>query len=353
MINLYTRHQRSVLQIIILLVLAFFICLGLYKYFPAFIGSAILYVMFRRVYEQYVYEKGYNRYGVASLIMLVSFLIIILPFIALSLLLADKVRYYTGHTEELMPMIHKLEQWTGWQLSNGHLMETMAEKGGEFFSQLFPSVFSGALDALVSIGLMYFVLFYMYINQQKFIENLYKYLPFEDEIIDMLEAELRNVINSNVIGQGVISIIQGACLGLGFWLFNVPDPLFWGVVSFFLSFIPVIGTPVVWVPAGVLAIMHGDTGRGAGLLIYGAVLVVNIDNVLRFALAKKLGDIHPVYTIVGILLGVPVFGIVGLFIGPLVIMYFMLLAQIYLKEYGTGAARRQEVTPISADISKE
>ncbi len=142
-------------------------------------------------------------------------------------------------------------------------------------------------------------------------------------------------------------------MGLGFWLFGVSDPLFWGVVSFFLSFIPIIGTPVVWIPAGTLALMHGDTGRGIGLLLYGAILVVNIDNVLRFALAKKLGDIHPLYTIVGLVLGVPVFGIVGLFIGPLVIIYFMLLVQVYLKEYGSGTARQQEVEPISADLTKD
>jgi predicted PurR-regulated permease PerM len=87
--------------------------------------------------------------------------------------------------------------------------------------------------------------------------------------------------------------------------------------------------------------------------LFGAILVVNIDNVLRFALAKKLGDIHPLLTIVGIVLGVPVFGIVGIFIGPLIIVYFMLLVQVYLKEYGSGTARRQEVAPISADLSPE
>jgi predicted PurR-regulated permease PerM len=125
------------------------------------------------------------------------------------------------------------------------------------------------------------------------------------------------------------------------------------VVSFFLSFIPVLGTPLVWVPAGVILIAQEQMGKGIGILLFGAILVVNIDNVLRFALAKKLGDIHPLLTIVGIVLGVPVFGIVGIFIGPLIIVYFMLLVQVYLKEYGSGTARRQEVAPISADVPAE
>jgi predicted PurR-regulated permease PerM len=353
MINLYTRNQRSVLQLIILLVLTFFILFGLYAYVPAIIGSGIIYVIFQKLFNQYVHEKGHNRYLVTGLILVGSFLIIILPFLVLSLMLAEKVAYYTRHIEELMPIIKKVEQLTGLQLSNGQLMRTITEKGGDFLPALFPSVFSGTVDLLVSIGLMYFILYYMFANQERFLESLYKYLPFQDETIDLLGAELQNVVNTNVIGQTVISLIQGACMGLGFVIFQLDDPLFWGVVSFFLSFIPVLGTPLVWIPAGVILIAQEQMGKGIGILLFGAILVVNIDNVLRFALAKKLGDIHPLLTIAGIVLGVPVFGIVGIFIGPLIIVYFMLLVQVYLKEYGSGTARRQEVAPISADLSQE
>jgi predicted PurR-regulated permease PerM len=287
---------------------------------------------------------------VTTLILIISFLIVILPFLVLSIMLADKIAYYTRHIDEFMPFIKKIEELTGLELSNGQLIRTLTEKGGDFFSQLFPSVFTGTIHLVASIGIMYFILFYMFINQETFLESLYKYLPFQDPTIDLLGAELRNVINTNVIGQSIISLIQGACMGLGFVIFELEDALFWGVVSFFLSFIPVLGTPLVWVPTGVILLMQGETGKGVGLLLFGAVLVVNIDNVLRFALAKKLGDIHPLLTIVGIVLGVPVFGIVGIFIGPLIIVYFMLLVQVFLKEYGSGTARRQEVEPISADM---
>jgi predicted PurR-regulated permease PerM len=351
MINLYTRHQRSVLQITILLILTFFIFFGLRAYLPALIGSGILYVIFYKHFNRYVHEKKRNRYLVTIVILLVSFLIIILPFLILSLMLTNQVVYYIQHVEELTPIIDKIESWTGLKLSDGELLRTIARQGGGFLSELFPTVFSGAIDILVSLGLMYFILFYMFINQETFIDSMYKYLPFRDETVDLFGAELENVVNSNVIGQSIVSLVQGACMTLGFVLFEVPNPLFWGTVSFFLSFVPVLGTPLIWVPAGILLIAQGKTGYGTGLLLYGAVLVVNIDNVLRFALAKRLGDIHPLLTILGIILGVPIFGIVGLFIGPVVLVYFMLLVQVYLKEYGSGTARRQEVEPISADLS--
>src|SRR4028119_289822 len=101
MINLYTRNQRSVLQLTILLVLAFFILFGLYAYVPAIIGSGIIYVIFQKPFNRYVHEQGRNRYLVTGLILVGSFLIIILPFLVLSLMLADKVAYYTRHIEEL------------------------------------------------------------------------------------------------------------------------------------------------------------------------------------------------------------------------------------------------------------
>ncbi|MBC8156177.1 MAG: AI-2E family transporter, partial [Bacteroidetes bacterium] len=143
---------------------------------------------------------------------------------------------------------------------------------------------------------------------------------------------LKNNVNANVIGQLLICMVQGAATGLMLWAFGIPDAAFWGVVCFFMSFVPVLGTPIVWVPAGLIQISQGNTTQGVGILLVGAIVVTNIDNVLRITLAKRMGDIHPLITFAGILLGIPVFGIVGLVIGPLLLSYFIVLINVFEKQ---------------------
>lgn len=118
-------------------------------------------------------------------------------------------------------------------------------------------------------------------------------------------------------------------MSIGFWIFGANDPLFWGVICAILSFIPLLGPPLVFVPAALILLSQGDTWQGVGLLIWGFGLVINIDNVLRLIIAKKVGDIHPVITVVGVIIGIPLFGIMGLVYGPLLLTYFLIAVRIY------------------------
>ena len=135
-----------------------------------------------------------------------------------------------------------------------------------------------------------------------------------------------------MLGQALVSLVQGILTGLTLWIFGVPDALFWGTVSFFLAFIPILGTPLVWGPAGLIQLSQGHTSQGIGLLVVGTVIIINVDNLLRIMLAKRMGDIHPLVTLAGIVLGVPIFGILGLVIGPLLLSYFIVLIHVFQRQ---------------------
>ncbi len=102
-----------------------------------------------------------------------------------------------------------------------------------------------------------------------------------------------------------------------------------GVISTFLSFLPVVGAPVVFVPAAFIAIASGNTTGGWGLLLWGLIVIINIDNVIRLVIAKNVSDTHPIITVVGVIIGIPIFGILGLVFGPLLLSYFILTIRIY------------------------
>jgi predicted PurR-regulated permease PerM len=89
-----------------------------------------------------------------------------------------------------------------------------------------------------------------------------------------------------------------------------------------------------------LQIANGNNFGGWAMLIFGFVVIINIDNVLRFMIAKKVGNIHPVITVIGVVIGIPLFGILGLVFGPLLFSYFFLLIRIY--ETSAKASERLE-----------
>src|SRR5690606_24523834 len=194
---------------------------------------------------------------------------------------------------------------------------------------MFTSLLSGAAGLFLDITVMYFLLYFLFVNFRSFERGLLRYSPFKVENAVRFGHELRNITYSNVIGQTFIALVQGGALALGFWIFGFNDAVFWGVICAILSFVPLLGPPLIFVPAAIYAFTQGDNLAAIGLLIYGFVVVINIDNVLRLIIAKKVGDIHPIITVVGVIIGIPLFVMMGLVYGPLLLSYFLITIRIY------------------------
>jgi predicted PurR-regulated permease PerM len=331
--NIYTKKQRQNLLIASILLLLFFILFGLRDYLSALFGSVILYVLFLPMYRYLVEVKKWKPSLTSILIIILSFVVIVLPFLFLSVLLTDKILYYTSHYQEILVWVKKLEEFSGFSLKDKATITSIASNLGSFLSNLFPQLVTSALDVFIILGLLYFVMYYLQVYNRSLHIHVYKFLPFASPTIKALTEELKASVNANVLGLGIISLVQATLVGFSFWIFGVPDAIFWGLISFFAAFIPVLGTPLVWVPGGIWLITNDETGKGIGLLIVGAVVIMNIDNILRLYIAKKMGDTHPLITILGVILGLPLFGILGLVIGPLMISYLILLIKVYEQEY--------------------
>jgi len=131
------------------------------------------------------------------------------------------------------------------------------------------------------------------------------------------------------LGQGIIALTQGTLLANGFWIFGIPDPIFWGVIGTFMSFLPVVGAPTLCIPAGIILIVGGHSLKGILLIAYGLLFIGNIDNVLRMMINKRIANTHPIISVIGVFIGLPLFGILGLVFGPVLLSYFLLLLEIY------------------------
>jgi predicted PurR-regulated permease PerM len=330
--NIYTPKQRYVLLIIALVVIGLLALFGLLDYLTAFLGAGILYVVLRPWFTALVHRRHWNRTLVTALLLLFATVVLIIPFFALTSLLIDRVRELSQHTDEILQTVQRIERKLGVQVTQQDQVRQLLQQGATRVSQWVPTVASSVLNIIVIVGLMLFTLYYLFTQEEQFLRGLHRYLPFREKTIDELNESLRNNVNSNVLGQALVALVQGLLTGATLWIFQVPSPGFWTVVAFFMAFIPVLGTPLVWGPAALYQFAQGHNSQGIGILLVGVIIIINIDNLLRIWLAKYMGDIHPWVTLVGLTLGVEIFGIVGLVIGPLLLSYFIVLMRVFARE---------------------
>src|SRR5690606_20886905 len=225
--------------------------------------------------------------------------------------------------------VNSINHYAGDKFGKPDLIQEQLENMMSYVGRLFTSLLSGAAGLFLDITVMYFLLYFIFVGYKGFERGLLRYSPFRTENAMRFGHELRNITYPNVLGQTLIAIVQGASLSLGYVIFGLDDPLFWGVICAILAFIPLLGPPLIFVPAAIIAIAQGNNIAGIGILLYGFIIVINIDNVLRLVIAKKLGDIHPIITVVGVIIGIPLFGVMGLVYGPLLLSYFLITVRIY------------------------
>src|SRR5438094_497879 len=180
-----------------------------------------------------------------------------------------------------------------------------------------------------------FGLFYLLLRPQATWAAVRPYIPFSARNTEKLRQRFRDVTTSTLIGTGLTAAIQGALVGLGFWLVGLPNAVFWGVVTMVFAILPVVGSGMVWGP-GAIALLLDHRPLPAFLLALGGLGIVgNVDYIIRPMVFRRWADIHPLVTLIGALAGVPFFGILGLLIGPLALSYFFELIKMYREEYLT------------------
>jgi predicted PurR-regulated permease PerM len=133
-------------------------------------------------------------------------------------------------------------------------------------------------------------------------------------------------------------VLQGALVGVGFWVVDLPNPLFWGTVTAFASILPVLGSGLVWLPAVLILAAQERYASAVVLLVIGGGIASNVDNVIRPLVYRRVSNIHPMITLVGAFAGVRYFGLLGLLLGPLAIAYLFELLRFYREDYGAPRA---------------
>jgi predicted PurR-regulated permease PerM len=206
--------------------------------------------------------------------------------------------------------------------SAGHALALVANKTA-----------SGTLQFLIAVAVTLFTMFYFFVDGEAIVARL-KYLsPLDERHENRIAQRFASVARATIKGTVIIALVQAILGTILLWTCGVDAPAVWGVVMFFLAFIPIVGVKLVLLPAGIFQLLTGHAVGGIVILIASFVVILNVDNILRPRLVGKESQMHDLLIFFATLGGLGTFGIAGLIAGPVLAAFVMSLLEIYGSEF--------------------
>lgn len=331
---------RQIIFLLLILLLGVILFLQLKTFLPALLGAYTLYVILRKYMFILENKKKWNKILAASLLMLISFIVILVPFFLLFNMMGTKIAFAVQHSADVLTSIKGFIQ----QYENSYDIEILSadniNKVSSWAANTLPSVLGATISTITTIAVMYFILYFMLTEGRKMEAGFYEMVPLKDENVLLLRTEMNSLVTSNAVGIPLIALLQGLVGLVMYLILGVDEPLFWFVITCITSMLPIVGAALAFVPLSLLIFSKGDSTRGIIMLAYGFGVIGTVDNVFRFWLQKKLGDVHPLITVFGVIIGLNLFGFMGLIFGPILIALFILLIRIYANEFSGKPTRR-------------
>ena len=327
------EQYRKYSLITIILGLGLLLFLKMTPFMGGILGACTIYIMVR---DQMLYltQKKKIRKSVTAIILLIEAILCFLVPLSLAVwLLISKLQTVNVDTATFVDTITNLADW----IRRKTEYDLLSKENISSISSILPGIgqflMGGISSFAVNLFVLVFVLYFMLIGGTKMEQYIYELLPFSDSNKKHVMNEINMIVRANAIGIPLLAIIQGAIATLGYYLFDAPSALLFGFLTCFATVIPIVGTTLVWFPLAAYMAISGDWPHAIGLLLYCGIIVTNIDNLIRFILQKKMADTHPLITIFGVVIGLSLFGFMGVIFGPLLISIFILCVNIFKEQY--------------------
>jgi len=331
---------------LIILLLGCFIFYGVKEFFPAFLGAIVFYILFKRLMLFWVKRKKMNKSFSAALIIILSFLIVVLPISILVGILYSKASEILSNPQAINDSIKGLDSKMHelpFTLSTKDLTKDIQGIAADAVSMIFNST----LSILASLVMMYFFMYFMLVKANTLEAAIIYFSPFEKHKILLFGKELVAQTYSNAIGVPLIAVVQGLLAYLEYRICGLPEAGMWAILTGFASIIPIVGTAAIWSPIAIYFFISGQVWQGVMITSYGIAVIGTIDNIVRMIVSKKIGDVHPIITVLGVILGLKFFGLPGLVFGPLLISYFLLFIKLFYIEYNVNHIKTKTMEAVT------
>lgn len=305
-------------------------------YLGGLLAAFTVYVLLRSQLYYLTEKKNWRKSLAALLLVGETIFVFLIPFSLIIWLLIVNIQNIHIDPEAISVPIESfiaaVKEKTGYDIVKPDNISSVVSILPRIAQALIGGIGSFGVNVLVLILILYFML----VGGRKMEQFLIGLLPFKESYRTKVLHETRVLVRSNAIGIPLMALIQGGLATLGFYLFGAPHPVLFGFLTAITTILPVIGAFLVWVPLVIYLILAGHWPQAIGLAAYCAIIVSQSDNVFRFMLQKKMADTHPLITIFGVIIGISMFGFMGIIFGPVMIALFVLCVKIFKEEYLDG-----------------
>ncbi|WP_279070555.1 AI-2E family transporter [Alistipes timonensis] len=343
---LSTREKYWHYSLFVLIVgLGVTIFVELTPFLGGLLGAVTIYVLLRRQMWFLCERRRWRRSLAASLLLGEAVLFFLIPISLIVWMVVDKIQGAALDPDSILtPVKHVaglIREKTGYDmLQKSNVQSLMA-----FIPRMGQWIVGGLFDFGVNIVVLLFVLYFMLIGGLRMETYCRELLPFNRHMARNVMREIHMIVRSNAIVIPLLAVSQGIVAYVGYLVFGVSAPLFWGVLTCFSTILPIVGTALVWLPLAVYMGLDGDWGQGIGLAMYGGLVITQVDNLVRMVMQKKMADTHPLITIFGVFIGLSLFGFMGVIFGPLMLAMFVFCVNLFKRRYLDGKPDRELFVP--------
>lgn len=248
----------------------------------------------------------------------------IVPYLTRS---ADRILRWGGRYADLSQVDLRAQLVDKLQQISSYLLSRLAGAAGEITS------------FLVAAIIVFFTLFYLLRDGRALWRRASALIPLAPEQLGQLTDGIHRAVRASMYGGVAVALAQGLLTALAFWFLKLPSPILWGLVAAMFSFVPLVGSGAVWLPASILLLLGGHWGKALILIGWGTGVVGLADNVVRPYVISEQVHFHPLQVFFALLGGMQAFGFIGLFVGPVVLAMAQALFRLLREE---AAAAREK-----------
>jgi predicted PurR-regulated permease PerM len=362
--------NKSVLALMVIAISALFFSM-IHQFLMAIFLAGLFSALARPVYRRLkISFKGHRHLASVTTLLLMIFVVLIPLMLLVGIIVGQAIDVGQSITPWIKQTIEQPDRISAYLQ---HLpfydqlvpyREIILERAGKIVGSISKWIVGGLSQATLGTAnfvFMAFVFLYtMYFFQMdgdRLVRKILYYLPLNSEDEGLMMSKFTSVTRATIKGTMLIGILQGGLAGGAFAVAGIDNAVFWGTVMAVLSIIPSVGSALVWLPASIILIAQGSVAGGAGLLLFCGVVVGSLDNVLRPILVGKDTKMHELMIFFGTLGGIMMFGITGIFIGPLIASLFVTIWELYGLAFSDYLPevyyRKQTVDAAETDVDKD
>lgn len=324
----------------------------LFRFITPAVVALIIVSLFSSVHQRLLRLCGGRDYLAAGLATFLVFLGVLIPIVGFMALLAQEGLALFQATQNLTDSPHVAD----WMNTLKHYVDMVNQNLPPFNAKLsFEKILKASEGFLQAMGLWFYdsigliasnilslvlnflltiaLVFVFFVSGRATKIFIMELVPLPDDEKERVVTRFRELSRAVFIGNGLISVLEGFLGGLSFFIFGIEGALLWGVLIAITAFLPLIGAAIVIIPATIYLLLNDGMWQALVFLIFNTIHMMCLETLVKPRLIGTKSQMHAALVFMSILAGVQIYGVLGLFYGPLLVTVFLTLVEIYKEHY--------------------